>query len=96
MPMALRVGGFGQPTLVGLVTAYGRVGTDGTMPLIFARGLVRSTRIGSRVTTSLTFPAASRAVAFRYTRAGMPAGTRHAYCPVFASRFATGVLIAVA
>src|SRR4051812_18686341 len=35
---------------------YGRGATEGTIPLIFARGLVRSTRIGSRVTTSFTFP----------------------------------------
>src|SRR5262245_39356581 len=44
---------------------YGRGATGGVIPLIFARGLVRSTRIGSRVTTSFTLPAASRADAFR-------------------------------
>ncbi len=67
--------------------SYGRGVLAGpTIPLIFARGLTRSTRMGSRVTISFTFPAASRAVTFRYTRGGNPAGTRQEYDPVFASR----------
>src|SRR4051812_32666856 len=63
-----------------------RVGIVPSIPVIFARGFIKSMRIGCGVTTSLGFPAASRADTFRYTFAGNPAGTRHEYFPVFGNR----------
>src|SRR5262249_47879065 len=68
---------------------YGRMSGSGPAPkpVIFARGLVRSIRIGSRVTCSVVLPAESLAVTFRYTLGGRPVGTCQEYLPVFGIRF---------
>src|SRR5829696_3986974 len=61
-----------------------------TMFSLTAAGLFRSTRTGSGVTASATFPAVSRAVTFRWTLwVGKLAGSFHGYDPVFGSRLAT-------
>src|SRR4051812_38469507 len=59
-----------------------------------AAGLFRSTRTGSLVMASATFPAVSRADTFRYTLwVGKLAGSFHGYDPAFGSRLATPELV---